>query len=80
MSAFEHDPEAKLLRMARQIADNYHADAPDKAALAIAAHINKFWSPKMREDLLAAAASQKLDPPALDAARGLINRRKAEVL
>jgi formate dehydrogenase subunit delta len=79
MSAFEHDPAAKLSRMARQIADNYHAEPLDKAAAAIAVHINKFWTPKMREDLLAAAPGGNF-PPALEAALGAIKRRKAEVL
>ncbi len=43
----------------------------------IAGHINKFWTPKMREDFLAAAAEpgQGL-PPLVTAAREKIKRRK----
>ncbi|MCW2317399.1 formate dehydrogenase subunit delta [Rhodoblastus acidophilus] len=77
MSEIAHDSSAKLLTMAGQIADFYKssgATAPE----AIAGHINKFWTPKMREDFLAAASDRTLEPPALEAAKGLVRRRKAE--
>jgi formate dehydrogenase subunit delta len=79
MTAFEHDATAKLLRMANQIAANYHAEPLDKAAVSIATHINKFWTPKMREDLIAAAPDGNFSP-ALQSALGSIKRKKAEVL
>jgi len=77
MSEIEHDANTKLLRMAGQIADYYKAYA-DKAPDAIASHINKFWTPKMREDFLAAANGHKLEPEPLEAARALVKRRKTE--
>lgn len=77
MSEIAHDAEAKLLRMAHQIADAYKAYG-DTAPDAIASHINKFWTPKMREDFLCAATGRTLDPPPLEAARALVKRRKAE--
>jgi formate dehydrogenase subunit delta len=77
MSEIEHDTGGKLLRMAGQIAD-FYKNSGDKAAEAIATHINKFWTPKMREDFLTAAVGRTLEPPALEAARGLVKRRKAE--
>jgi len=77
MNEIAHDPAAKLLRMAVQIADYYKAYG-DKAPEAIAGHINKFWSPKMREDFLAAADGRTLEPSPLEAARALVKRRKAE--
>jgi formate dehydrogenase subunit delta len=78
MSEIAHDTEAKLLRMARQIADFYNSYGDDEATQAIAGHINKFWTPKMREEFLVAATGRTLDPPALEAARALVRRRKAE--
>jgi formate dehydrogenase subunit delta len=78
MSEIEHDSEAKLLRMATQIADFYKSYGDAKATEAIAGHINKFWTPKMREDFLAAAMGRTLEPPPLEAARALVKRRKAE--
>ncbi|MCW2283888.1 hypothetical protein M2323_001497 [Rhodoblastus acidophilus] len=72
-----HDSETKILRMAVQIADYYKAYG-GMAPEAIAGHINKFWTPKMREEFLCAATGRTLDPPPLDAARALVKRRKAE--
>jgi formate dehydrogenase subunit delta len=72
------DAKAKLLRMAREIADFFHAYPHDQAVESVAGHINKFWTPKMREDFLAAAAEpgQSL-PPLVSAALHKIKRRKA---
>jgi formate dehydrogenase subunit delta len=78
MSEIEHDTEGKLLRMARQIADFYNSYDDSAATEAIAGHINKFWTPKMREEFLVAATGRRLEPPALEAARALVKRRKAE--
>lgn len=38
----------KYIRMANQIAANLTAQGPDEAHLATAAHIEKFWDPRMR--------------------------------
>jgi formate dehydrogenase subunit delta len=78
MSEIEHATESKLLRMAGQIADNYQSYGLETAAAAIAGHMNKFWTPKMRESFLASANGRQLEPAALEAARALVKRRKAE--
>lgn len=46
------DP-TKLVKMANAIADFFDAD-PDQAAAhtAIASHLERFWDPRMRRDLL----------------------------
>jgi formate dehydrogenase subunit delta len=77
---FAHDDnKAKLLRMAREIADFFRAYPQDQAVESIAGHINKFWTPKMREDFLAAAAEPGRSlPPLVSAAREKIKRRKIE--
>jgi formate dehydrogenase subunit delta len=71
------DGKARLIRMASEIADYFHAYPLDKAAGSIASHINQFWTPKMREDFLAAAnePGQRLAPQLL-AARDSIKRKK----
>ncbi|MCB1534608.1 MAG: formate dehydrogenase subunit delta [Rhodoblastus sp.] len=52
MSASERNT-AKLARMAGQIADFFRAYPDAQAASSVAEHINKFWTPKMRAELLA---------------------------
>ena len=52
MSASERST-AKLARMAGQIADFFRAYPDAQAASSVAEHINKFWTPKMRAELLA---------------------------
>lgn len=47
------DPRDKLGQMASQIADFFKAYPEDQAAPAIAAHINEFWSRRMRADFMA---------------------------
>jgi formate dehydrogenase subunit delta len=44
---------ARLARMAGQIAAVFHALPEEQAVAATAAHINQFWAPAMRRDLLA---------------------------
>ncbi len=60
----------RLARMAEQIAAAFHALPEEQAVAAIAAHINQFWAPPMRRDLLA------LDPallaPRVRQARALV--------
>lgn len=64
MSDIHHDNAAKLARMAGQIADFYRAYPQETAVEGIAAHINKFWTPRMRADFLAAFGenSDQLSP------------------
>jgi len=56
MSQEKHKSTATLLRMANQIAANMSAYAPEEASSRIALHLTRFWAPKMRQDLFAAAA------------------------
>lgn len=44
--------DAKMIRMANQIATFFRSQPGDQAALT-AAHINDFWEPRMRAQLLA---------------------------
>jgi formate dehydrogenase subunit delta len=46
-----------LVRMINQIAANVRHHPVDEAATQIATHINAFWAPSMRADLLAYAAA-----------------------
>lgn len=73
MSEIEHDQAAKLLRMAGQIATFYRAYPESEAVAGIAAHINRFWSRRMREDFLSVfpQGDERLEP-LLRAARGQI--------
>ncbi len=67
----------KLIRMAREIAEFFMAYPQERAAASIASHINRFWTPKMREEFLAAYGEASPDlSPLLRAARGEIKRRK----
>jgi formate dehydrogenase subunit delta len=42
----------RLIYMANQIARNFAAQGEDEAAAATADHIDKFWDPRMRKQLL----------------------------
>jgi formate dehydrogenase subunit delta len=55
----------KLIRMATEIADYFKSYPETKAAEEIANHINHFWTPKMREDFIAAASSPEYRLPPL---------------
>jgi formate dehydrogenase subunit delta len=67
----------KLGAMARQIADFFRPHPEEEAAAAIAEHINKFWSPRMRGDFLCAAQSGALTlDPLLARAAALIRPPK----
>jgi formate dehydrogenase subunit delta len=48
---------ATLIRMVNQIARNVSHETPDVAAQQIAGHLNSFWAPSMRSQLLAYVAS-----------------------
>lgn len=46
-----------LIRMANQIAANVEHRSEAEATTLIATHLNSFWAPSMRADLLAFAAT-----------------------
>jgi len=64
--------QTKLATMARGIADFFRAYPPEQAATSVAEHINRFWTPRMREELkrLPADALDPLVARALAAIRG----------
>jgi formate dehydrogenase subunit delta len=45
--------DAKLVHMANQIALNFQALPEDRAVTAIAEHLTSFWTPGMRQSLVA---------------------------
>ena len=59
------------VRLANEIAVQFHAHPPDEAAAAIANHIRMFWDPSMRADLYTRAATDTtdLDPLVLAAVK-----------
>ena len=59
------------IRLANEIAIQFHHRPPDEAASAIANHIRMFWDPRMRSELIARAETDTadLDPLVLDAVR-----------
>ncbi len=70
---------AKLIRMALEITDFFKFYSEEKAIAAIANHINRFWTPKMREEFLAASEQKENHlPPLLMAACGAIKRKKTD--
>ncbi len=60
---------AKLVRMANQIGRFFAAQRGRDPAAAIAAHLNKFWEPRMRAEIAAhlAGGGAGLDGPVRDA-------------
>jgi formate dehydrogenase subunit delta len=44
---------ADLVRMVNQISDNFVYESPDRAAIDVASHLRSFWTPKMREEIIA---------------------------
>ena len=46
-----HDPYAKLIYMANQIAKFMESKPHDEGLASLAAHINDFWEPRMRNHL-----------------------------
>jgi formate dehydrogenase subunit delta len=61
------------VRLANEIAVQFHAVRSDVAVESIAAHLRSFWDPRMRSQLLAyvAAGAAGLDPLAVEAAAHL---------
>jgi formate dehydrogenase subunit delta len=71
-----HDKiRAKLVYMANQIATFFKTQPAAEAAPGVAAHINKFWEPRMRRQLfeIIDAGGEGLSPLVLEAA-ALIHR------
>jgi formate dehydrogenase subunit delta len=64
------------VRLANEIAVQFHHHAPDHAAAEIAAHMRSFWEPRMRTALLAHvdAGGAELDELAVRAAELLRDR------
>jgi len=52
----------KLAYMANQIGKFFAHQPHDKAVAAVANHIDKFWDPRMRREILAHLDSVQLDP------------------
>ncbi|MCE6951139.1 formate dehydrogenase subunit delta [Cereibacter sphaeroides] len=69
----------KLIHMANQIATFFESKPHAEGVAGTAAHINDFWEPRMRRQLLALieAGTPGLRPMVLEAAPGI--RRPAEV-
>ena len=62
----------KLVRMANQIAGFFSHEGPERGAASVADHLQKFWDPRMREQIAAAVdegRAEGLDPIALSAVR-----------
>jgi formate dehydrogenase subunit delta len=57
----------KLAYMANQIGKFFAHQPHDKAVAAIADHIQKFWDPRMRSEILAHLQVVQLDPAAREA-------------
>ncbi|HEV2780962.1 MAG TPA: formate dehydrogenase subunit delta [Actinophytocola sp.] len=59
------------IRLANEIAIQFHHRPPDEAAAAIANHIRMFWDPRMRSELITRAETDTadLDPLVLRAVR-----------
>lgn len=60
----------KMTRMANQIAAFFRLKPEEEAVAAVAKHLNDFWEPRMRRQLLdwIAAGGEGLDPLVISAA------------
>ena len=57
MSGTVHDASAQLMQMANDIGNFFRSEPERKEAIAgIANHISRFWTPRMRQKLLAHVA------------------------
>lgn len=63
--------DESVVRMINQIGANFGYLSPGEAAAETADHVRRFWTPSMREHLLAQVSSGTADltPVALEAAR-----------
>lgn len=62
--------DAKLIRMANQIATFFHSQPGEEGPKGVATHINRFWEPRMRRQFFEIVENQHgqgLDPMVLDA-------------
>ena len=62
--------DAKLVRMANQIATFFHSQPGEDGPKAVATHINKFWEPRMRRqffEIVEHHGGEGLDQMVLDA-------------
>ncbi len=68
-----HDPIARNVMMANQIAKFFAAQGEEKAVAGIANHIQKFWDPRMRAAIFAhfEKGGEGLDPLARRAVQRL---------
>jgi formate dehydrogenase subunit delta len=59
-----------MVRMANQIASFFNGEGPEQSVKDAAEHINKFWDPRMRTQLIAHLdkGGEGLDPTILKAA------------
>ena len=61
------------VRLANEIAIQFHHQPPEQAAGAIANHIRMFWDPRMRAELLSRAETDPADlDPLVVAAVGIL--------
>ncbi|MFO1115498.1 MAG: formate dehydrogenase subunit delta [Beijerinckiaceae bacterium] len=65
---------SRLATMSRQIADFFRSYPQEQATKSVADHINRFWTPRMRQDLLA-MPDAALDP-LVASARALVRAGK----
>ena len=74
-----HDPYAKLIHMANQIARFMESKPHDEGLVELASHINDFWEPRMRRHLFDVldAGGAGLRPLVIEAAAKI--RRPAAV-
>ncbi len=63
----------KMIYMANQIATFFNSQPEEDKAGAVAAHLNDYWDPRMRRQLLdhVAAGGEGLDPLVVEAARSV---------
>lgn len=61
----------KMVHMANQIAAFFKSQPGDKAVAGVTGHLNDFWEPRMRRQLLEFidAGGEGLDPLVLEAAK-----------
>ena len=79
MSHERADRDAKLIRMANQIATFFESKPHELGVAGVAEHINKFWEPRMRKAIVQkmdGGEATDLSPvvrDAIDAHRGLLS-------
>jgi len=63
--------QSDLIRMANQIAGFFKLYGPEEGKKEVAAHINNFWEPRMREKFFQhlAAGGEGLDPLVIEASK-----------